>query len=140
MSPDTDYKSLPEAYWRSKLSPEQFHILRQKGTEYAFSGDLYFNDEVGTYTCGACGLELFNSESKYPSGTGWPSFWNAISADRIELHDDFSHGMHRIEVRCARCGSHLGHVFTDSNTPSGDSFCINSASLKFKPADQETSS
>lgn len=125
-------KDKDEAYWRSKLSPEQYHILRESGTEPAFTGALVDNKETGKYVCAACGQELFDSKSKYDSGSGWPSFWQAVDKDKVELHSDTSHGMSRTEVRCSNCGSHLGHVFEDGPNPTGQRFCINSASLDFQ--------
>lgn len=118
--------------WRQLLGPEKFHILREKGTERAFTGALYHNKDAGTYACGACGLELFASDTKYESGSGWPSFFQPIDASRVETTEDTSHGMRRIEVHCARCGSHLGHVFPDGPRPTGLRYCINSASLEFQ--------
>lgn len=120
--------------WKGKLSPERYQILRQAGTEPAFSGDLLSNKEQGLYMCGACGQELFSSDTKYESGSGWPSFYDAVSQDKIELLSDESHGMSRIEVRCSNCNSHLGHVFDDGPRPSGKRYCINSLALEFKPS------
>jgi peptide-methionine (R)-S-oxide reductase len=118
--------------WRQVLSPEQFHVLREKGTEPPGTGALYRNHESGVYTCAACGYELFRSDTKYDSGSGWPSFFAPIENERVETHEDLSHGMRRIEVTCARCGSHLGHVFPDGPRPTGLRYCVNSASLGFK--------
>jgi peptide-methionine (R)-S-oxide reductase len=120
-----------EAEWRQLLTPEQFHVMREKGTERAFTGALLNNHETGVYHCAACNAPLFTSDKKFDSGSGWPSFWLPISADVIEAHDDSSHGMTRIEVTCAKCGAHLGHVFPDGPRPSGLRYCINSASLGF---------
>jgi peptide-methionine (R)-S-oxide reductase len=122
-----------EEEWRRELTPDQYRILREKGTERAFTGALYHNTETGTYTCGACGHPLFTSETKYDSGSGWPSFYAPIDEARVATHRDTSHGMVRIEVTCSRCDSHLGHVFPDGPRPSGVRFCINSASLAFRP-------
>lgn len=135
MSEQTDKKKVhkTEAEWRELLSPEQFHVLREKGTERAFTGALYENHETGIYNCAACGAPLFKSETKYESGSGWPSFYTPISPDAIEAIEDNSHGMRRVEVVCATCGGHLGHVFPDGPRPTGQRFCINSASLDFKP-------
>jgi peptide-methionine (R)-S-oxide reductase len=122
----------PEDKWKKKLSPEQFHVLREKGTEPAFTGKYLKNKTKGTYVCAACGNELFSSEKKFDSGTGWPSFWAPISKHNIKEHPDNRFGMHRTEVTCKNCGGHLGHVFDDSPTPTGQRFCINSISLNFK--------
>jgi peptide-methionine (R)-S-oxide reductase len=118
--------------WKKELTPEEYRILREKGTEPAFSGDLLNNKDTGVYTCGACGNELFSSDTKYESGSGWPSFWDAISKDQVELHNDTSAGMRRIEVTCAQCGGHLGHLFPDGPNPTGQRYCINSGALKFR--------
>lgn len=122
-----------ESYWRQNLSAEQYRVLREKGTEAPFTGKLLENKETGMYACAACGLELFRSAEKYDSGSGWPSFWTAAAGDHVKLHADDSHGMRRTEVTCARCGSHLGHVFEDGPQPTGQRFCINSVSLVFQP-------
>lgn len=120
-----------EEDWRKELTQEQFRILREKGTERAFTGEYYKNDEAGIYLCAGCGQELFNSETKYESGSGWPSYWKPVEQDAIELHEDKTFGMSRTEVTCSNCGGHLGHVFPDGPKPTGLRFCINSASLKF---------
>lgn len=128
----TDMKKKPEEYWKEKLTPEQYHVLREKGTESPFSGKFYKNFDTGMYVCGACGQPLFSSETKFDSDCGWPSFDNSISGNVI-LKDDNSHFMRRTEVLCSNCGSHLGHVFDDGPTKTGKRFCINSISLDFKP-------
>jgi peptide-methionine (R)-S-oxide reductase len=122
-----------DADWRAELTPEQYHVMRQKGTERAFSGALYRNHADGTYHCAACGAELFNSETKFDSGTGWPSFTVPANAAAVEMHEDNSYGMRRTEVTCARCGGHLGHVLQDGPGPGGLRYCINSVSLGFEP-------
>ena len=119
---------------KKKPPPEQYHILREKGTEAPFSGELLDNKKDGMYVCKVCGAKLFNSQTKFESGSGWPSFYDVFSSDAVKLVDDTSHGMSRTEVICANCGSHLGHVFNDApQTPTGQRFCINSASLDFMP-------
>jgi peptide-methionine (R)-S-oxide reductase len=118
---------------RRRLTPEQFEITRRAGTERAFTGAYWDTKEPGVYRCAVCDLELFRSDTKYDSGSGWPSFWEPISPDRVTLHTDTSHGMVRTEARCARCDSHLGHVFPDGPQPTGERFCMNSASLALDP-------
>jgi peptide-methionine (R)-S-oxide reductase len=125
-----------DAQWREELGPERYEILRQGGTERAFSGALYHNHDEGTYACGACGTTLFSSATKYESGSGWPSFFAPADQQNIRLLEDRSHGWVRTEARCAHCDSHLGHVFDDGPEPTGQRYCMNSLSLDFKPADQ----
>src|SRR4051812_11339442 len=122
-----------EEEWRRELTPEQYHVLREKGTEQAFTGEYAHTKDAGTYKCAACGQELFSSDTKYESGSGWPSFYRPLEKDAVEEHEDSSYGMRRVEVMCSRCGSHLGHVFPDGPRPTGTRFCINSASLKLDP-------
>jgi peptide-methionine (R)-S-oxide reductase len=123
--------SKPDAAWKKQLSEKEYYVLRQEGTERAFSGDLWDHHEKGTYVCAGCGLPLFASETKFESGTGWPSFWKPIADDCIADKTDSSHGMDRQEVECARCGGHQGHVFADGPPPTGLRYCINSVSLNF---------
>lgn len=121
--------------WRAKLTPEQYDVLRNKGTEAPFSGKLLHNKKKGTYACVACGNVVFDSKTKFDSGSGWPSFYNVLSNKAVALKEDGSQGMQRVEVTCAKCGSHLGHVFHDApETPTGMRFCINSVALDFKKA------
>lgn len=129
-----------DAEWQAQLSPDQFEVLRNKGTERAFTGALLNNKASGMYVCAGCGAPLFSSDTKFDSGSGWPSFWEPAGDDRVELHEDTSYGMRRVEVTCAKCGGHLGHVFPDGPNPTGDRYCINSLSLDFeaKTADEAT--
>ncbi len=120
-----------EQEWKETLTPEQYHILREKGTERAFTGKYWNLKDDGTYLCAGCGAELFTSDTKFESGCGWPSFFEALDKNKIVETEDSSHGMHRTEVTCANCGGHLGHVFPDGPRPTGLRYCINSASLDF---------
>lgn len=129
----TEKLNLTDEEWRAKLSPEQYQILRQAGTERAFTGKYEQNKAAGDYVCAGCGAPLFSSDKKYNSGSGWPSYTEPMSADAVDEHRDVSHGMVRTEVRCATCEGHLGHVFPDGPGENGLRYCINSASLDFKP-------
>jgi peptide-methionine (R)-S-oxide reductase len=122
-----------EDEWRQELTPEQYEVLRQKGTEPPFTGKYVYAHDSGTYRCAACGAELFRSDAKFDSGTGWPSFTEPMFAEAVETHEDRSHGMIRTEVTCRRCGGHLGHVFPDGPGPQGLRYCINSVSLSLDP-------
>ncbi len=124
---------LPESEWKKRLSPEQYHVLREAGTERAFTGIYNDNKAPGVYRCAGCGAELFTSDAKYDSGSGWPSFIRPSATDAVTEHSDLAYGMRRTEVRCAKCDGHLGHVFPDGPPETGLRYCMNSASLDFKP-------
>jgi len=123
---------------RERLTPLQYHVTQEAGTERAFTGDTWDNKSEGVYRCVVCDAELFSSDSKYESGTGWPSFWQPVEGDTVETEVDRSHGMIRTEAMCSNCGAHLGHLFPDGPNPTGDRFCMNSASLRFEDAQPET--
>jgi peptide-methionine (R)-S-oxide reductase len=137
----TDDKTTPtapttEQEWRQQLTPEQYRVLREKGTERAFAGEFVDEKREGTYRCAGCGQELFGSDTKYDSGSGWPSFWQPAGPGAIAFETDASMGMVRTEAMCGNCGGHLGHVFEDGPNPTGQRFCINSASLKLDPNEE----
>ncbi len=130
-----DKLTLSEAEWRARLSPEQYHVLREAGTERAFAGVYNDNKVDGRYRCAGCDTVLFDSRKKYDSGSGWPSFTHPFDQSAVTQHEDISHGMRRVEVRCATCDGHLGHVFPDGPADNGLRYCMNSASLNFEPRD-----
>ena len=131
-----DSYDFSDAEWKKRLTEEQYRVLRKKGTEHPFTGALFNHKEPGTYRCAGCGQPLFSSDSKFESGTGWPSFFKPVAEEAVEEHDDRSLFMKRTEVVCRRCGGHLGHVFEDGPEPTGLRYCVNSASLDFRPSDQ----
>lgn len=123
---------MDDTKWKDKLTPEQYHVLREKGTETPFTGKLLHEKRSGDFVCAACGQVVFKSDTKFDSGSGWPSFYDPANTEAVKLVEDTSHGMHRVEVTCANCGGHLGHVFNDAvDQPTGMRFCINSAALDF---------
>ncbi len=126
-----------EEEWEKTLTPEQFRVLRKKGTELAFTGKYYHNKEKGLYVCAACGNPLFHSDAKFDSGTGWPSYWRPVSDKSVVTLVDYSHNMRRVEVLCGKCGGHLGHVFDDGPRPTGLRYCINSVSLDFQEGEED---
>jgi peptide-methionine (R)-S-oxide reductase len=133
----TDKIKRSDEEWQKELTPEQFYVTRKAGTEPAFTGKYYRTKDSGTYTCACCGQPLFSSETKYESGSGWPSFYQPVNEGAVEEHSDISHGMRRVEVRCSKCDAHLGHVFPDGPRPTGLRYCMNSASLNLDPTEKK---
>lgn len=131
----SDEERKTDEEWRQSLSPEQFRVCREKGTEAPFTGDFWNSKDAGTFSCVCCGEPLFRSEHKFDSGTGWPSFWQAMTPEAVATKADKSHGMVRVEALCQKCGAHLGHLFPDGPQPTGLRYCINSVSLKLDPDD-----
>jgi peptide-methionine (R)-S-oxide reductase len=133
--------NVSESEWKAKLSPEQYRVLREKGTEAPFTGSFVYHSDKGMYICAACGAELFASDTKFDAHCGWPSFHDVVSSDAVQLNKDLSHGMERVEVTCTRCGGHLGHLFEDApDQPTGLRYCINSVSLGFVPFNERHTS
>ena len=129
-----DLKNMPDEYWKEKLTPEQYHVTREKGTEYPGTGVYLDNYEAGTYKCVGCGQELFQSDTKYESGSAWPAFWDVVDKNKVTTHRDMTFGMVRDSVECSRCGGHLGHVFPDGPRDKGGMrYCVSSVALKFDP-------
>lgn len=139
MAEELDPTTLTDAEWRERLTPEQYAVLRGAGTERAFTGEYNDTEADGLYRCAGCGAELFGSDTKFHSGSGWPSFWAAAKPGAVEERTDVSHGMSRTEILCARCGGHLGHVFPDGPNPTGLRYCVNSLSLELDPEDADAS-